>query len=83
MLHSSSRVNLKRKARFMISPFCLSPQITLEAISRFYEIQQEGHASEADLNAKIFNPSPSTTPKWRTFNRLRWLHRFAPVNVGL
>jgi hypothetical protein len=28
---------------------------------------------EGDLDAVLFNPVPSTFPKWRTFKRLRWM----------
>jgi hypothetical protein len=38
-----------------------------------YEIQWGGHAIEGGLNAVLFNPVPSTIPKWWTFRLLRWM----------
>jgi hypothetical protein len=45
----------------------------LNQLVDFYEIKQEGHAIEGDLDAVRFNPVPSTIPKWRTFKLLRWM----------
>jgi hypothetical protein len=51
---------------------CL-PLITVEPNGRFYEIQWGGHAMEGDLDAVLFNPVPSTIPKYRTFKLPRWM----------
>jgi hypothetical protein len=39
----------------------------------FHEIQQEGHATEGDLNAILYNQAVSTITKWRTFKLLTWI----------
>jgi hypothetical protein len=62
----------------MRSPVCLSvclcpPLITFESIGRFYEPSEGGHANKGDLDAVLFNPVPSTIPKWRTLKLLRWM----------
>jgi hypothetical protein len=66
----------------MISPVCLffvclsvcvSPLITFEPVGRFYEIQQEGHATEGDLDSISFNNIASTILKWVMFRLLRWI----------
>jgi hypothetical protein len=54
--------------------FCVCVSLsTFEPNSRFYEIQQEGHATEGDLNATTFNPAASTIKKWWTFKLLIWM----------
>jgi hypothetical protein len=45
----------------------------LNQLIDFYEIQYGGHAIEGDLDAVLFNPVPSTIPKWQTFELLRWM----------
>jgi hypothetical protein len=39
------------------------------------EILYEGDDIEDDLDFIVLNPVASTTPKWQTFNFLRW-HNF-------
>jgi hypothetical protein len=60
----------------MRSPVSLSvcpPQYLLNQLVDFYEVQWWGHAIESDLDAVLFNPVPSTIPKWQTFKLLRWM----------
>jgi hypothetical protein len=45
----------------------------LKQLVDFYEIQYGDHAIEANLEAVLFNPVPSTIPKWRTLKLLRWM----------
>jgi hypothetical protein len=52
----------------------VSSPVTLEAISRFYEIQLGGLSIEGDLDVIFFNPVALTSPKWRTFELLRWMN---------
>jgi hypothetical protein len=46
------------------------PHQLLNQFVDFYEIQQEGHAIEGDLDAIIFNAVAATILKWRTFKLL-------------
>jgi hypothetical protein len=70
-----SLLSLKRKVRSPVCPsVCVSPhQQLLNQLVDFYEIQKEGHAIEVDLDVVLFNPVPSSIPKWRTFKLLRWM----------
>jgi hypothetical protein len=47
----------------------------LNQLVDFCEIQWGGHAIEGDLDAVLFDPVPSTIPKWRTFKRPRWMQK--------
>jgi hypothetical protein len=62
---------------------CLSFQVTFEVISRFYEIEEGGHAVEGGIDAEHFNPLASTIPKWWTFKLLRWMQNLQESMWGL
>jgi hypothetical protein len=47
----------------------------LNELTDFKEIWWEGHATEGDLNAIIFNSAASANPKWQTF-KPRWMQNF-------
>jgi hypothetical protein len=72
----------KRKVRLMRSPVCLSVclSVRLDPPNNFWtnwqifiKFSREVIAIEDDLDAVLFNPVPSTIPKWQTFKLLRWM----------
>jgi hypothetical protein len=49
----------------------------------FHEIQQEGHATESDLDTIIFNCLASSVLKWRKFTIVRQTKTTAQVRFVL
>jgi hypothetical protein len=56
-----------------VCPSVCFPLITFEQIGRFLWNSVGRSCHWSDLDAILFNPVPSTIPKWRTFKLLRWM----------